>query len=156
MKFVCEQTQPCRNFNRGSRYYFGDDITIRHGSNAIFDAVSRSIKDATVNLGGSSFRWRNTIVRRCRWPEVCSKGHPRVRPFYCDTIYDCSDRLLSFPRRAVRIFGIHLRSSVRMAIPIRESLSPLQNFRFALLPATRKIKLLKLLCHKQENGKIEL
>lgn len=53
------------------------DIAIRHESNvsnAIFDAVSRGIKDATVNLGGSSFRWRNTIVRRCRWPEVCSKG----------------------------------------------------------------------------------
>jgi len=43
-------------------------------SNAIFDAVSRGIKDATVNLSGSSFRWRNTIVQQCRWPEVCSKG----------------------------------------------------------------------------------
>lgn len=124
MKFVANRRR-CRNFNRGSWdlaaiLLFVTKATV---SNAIFDAVSRGIKDATVNLGGSSFRWRNTIVRRCRWPEVCSKGYPGVRPFYCDTIYDCSDRLLSLPRPAVRIFGIHLRSPrVRMAIRIRESL----------------------------------
>lgn len=84
---------------------FGRDITIRHESNvsngsaqargALSSAQFRGgIKDATVNLSGSSFRWRNTIVQRCRWPEMRSKGHPRVRPFYCDTIYDCSNRLL--------------------------------------------------------------
>lgn len=67
---------------------------------AIFGAVSRGIKDATVNLGGSSFRWRNTIVWRCRWPEVRSKGAAQsaVAILLWYDLRLLSDRLPSFPR----------------------------------------------------------
>lgn len=131
----------CRNFNRGSG--FGRDIAIRHESNvsngcttrsAIFDVVSRGIKDATVNLNGSSFRWRNTIVRRCRWPEVCSKGYPGARPFYCDAIYDCTERLLSFLRPA----GTNLWNSLTLSLYEQSMNLSSRNLHFSLLPVRKK------------------
>lgn len=149
MKFVADTADAGRgNFNRGSPRIRPRDIAIRHESGreqrrklsrAIFGAVSRGIKDATVNLGGSSFRWRNTIVRRCRWPEVRSKGAPRssARPFYCDTIYDCLDRLPS------SLFLFHSASLVYESLeftyvaplraddPKRESPSAATKFAFA-------------------------
>lgn len=95
------------------------------------------------------------------------------RPFYCDTIYDCSDRLPSFPRLAYESLEFTYVAPLRNDDPracereretefpcLRENLlsySPppppsIIPLPLSPLPATRKIKVLGRGCEGEWNG----
>lgn len=147
----------------------------RARARAIFGAVSRGIKDATVNLGGSSFRWRNTIVRQCRWPEVCSKGTPPEQGDHfivirftivrtgCRAFRVSRTNLwnsLTWPRYGTTIRSLRERKGDRKFPWLRENLlsySPppppsIIPLPLLPLPATRKIKVLGRGCEGEWNG----